>query len=325
MRRPRRRTALLIAPTLTALLVGLDPGTAHAADPTTMTSGFYADPDSSAQQWVNSHPGDGRTAAIRSSIANVPAAHWFGNWSGPIGTATGAYVGAAASAGKLPILVAYNIPNRDICAGQSGGGAGSAADYDTWIAAFAGGIGNRPALVVLEPDALGHESCMTPAQISERNAMLRNAVAQFSAKAPNTWVYLDAGNPGWLSAPTMARLLADAGVAGAHGFALNVSNFYPTGQNTAYGNDVSAALKSSYGYTKPYVVDTSRNGNGSDGTWCNPPGRRIGTPTTRAGGGPEMLLWVKSPGESDGNCGTGSGSTAGQFVPDVAYKLIYGY
>lgn len=325
MRRSRRSTALLIAPALTALLVAVHPGTAYAADPTGMTNGFYTDPNSSAQQWVNSPRGDGRAAAVQASIANVPAARWFGNWSGTIGTATGSYVGAAAASGKLPVLVAYNIPNRDICAGQSGGGAGSAADYNTWIAAFAGGIGTRPALVVLEPDALGHESCMTPAQISERNGMLRNAIAQFTAKAPNTWVYLDAGNPGWLGATTMAKLLADAGVGGAHGFSLNVSNFYTTAQNTTYGNAVSSALKSSYGYTKPYVVDTSRNGNGSDGTWCNPPGRRIGTPTTRAGGGPEMLLWVKSPGESDGNCGTGTGSTAGQFLPEVAYKLIYGY
>ncbi len=38
-----------------------------------------------------------------------------------------------------------------------------------------------------------------------------------------------------------------------------------------------------------------------------------------------MLLWIKVPGESDGNCGVGTGSTAGQFLPEVAYKMIYGY
>ncbi|MFC5909181.1 glycoside hydrolase family 6 protein [Streptacidiphilus monticola] len=324
MRHPRRGLSLLLATALTALLSAVHSGTAFAADPTTMTSGFYVDPNSTPQQWVNANPNDGRTAAIRSSIAAVPMARWFGNWSGTIGTATGAFVGAAAAAHKLPILVAYNIPNRDICAGQSGGGAGSDAAYNTWIAAFASGIGTRPAVVVLEPDSLGDESCMTSAQISERNGLLSNAIAQFNAKAPNTWVYLDAGNPGWLSASTMAQHLAAAGVSGAHGFSLNVSNFYTTAQNTAYGDAVNAALKSSYGYTKPYVVDTSRNGNGSDGNWCNPSGRRIGTPT-QLGGGAEMLLWIKTPGESDGNCGTGTGSTAGQFLPDVAYKLIYGY
>ncbi|MFE9428805.1 glycoside hydrolase family 6 protein [Kitasatospora sp. NPDC006697] len=324
MSRTRRRLSLFATAALTALLAAVQPGTAYAADPTTMTHGFYTDPASSAQQWLNANPGDGRAATIRASIANVPTARWFGNWSGTIGTATGAYVGAAQAQGKLPILVAYNIPDRDICAGLSGGGAGSDAAYDSWIAAFASGIGSRPAVVVLEPDSLGDESCMSAAQISERNTLLRNAIAQFNAKAPNTWVYLDAGNPGWLSATTMAQHLADAGVSGARGFSLNVSNYYTTGQNTAYGSAVDSALQSGYGYTKPYVIDTSRNGNGSNGQWCNPTGRRTGTPT-QLGGGAEMLLWIKAPGESDGNCGAGAGSSAGQFLPQIAYNLVYGY
>jgi len=323
VRKPTRTASALLAGALAAGLALINAGPAYAADPTTMTSGFYVDPDNSALRWVNANPGDGRAAAIRSAIANTPAARWFGNWSGDIGAAAGAYVGRADYYDKLPILVAYNIPNRDICGGQSGGGAGSRAAYDSWIAAFASGIGNRPAVVILEPDALGDQSCLTPAQISDRNAMLKNAIAQFNSKAPNTWVYLDAGNPGWIGAQTMAQHLAAAGVSGAHGFSLNVSNYYTTGENTTYGNAVNGAL-SSYGYTKPFVVDTSRNGNGSNGQWCNPAGRRIGTPT-RTGGGAEMLLWIKIPGESDGNCGVGAGSSAGQFLPEVAYKMIYGY
>ncbi len=323
MRKSVRAASALLAGVLTAGLTVINAGPAHAADPTAMTSGFYTDPDNSALRWANANPGDGRAAAIRTSIANSPAARWFGNWSGDIGTAAGAYVGRADSYDKLPILVAYNIPNRDICAGHSGGGAGRPRLVRHLIAAFASGIGSRPAVVVLEPDALGHESCMTASQIAERNAMLKNAIAQFKAKAPHTWVYLDAGNPGWIDASTMAQQLAAAGVSGAHGFALNVSNYFTTEQNTSYGNAVNSAL-SSYGYTKPFVVDTSRNGNGSNGQWCNPAGRRIGTPSQR-GGGAEMLLWIKIPGESDGNCGVGAGSSAGQFLPEVAYKMIYGY
>jgi endoglucanase len=38
-----------------------------------------------------------------------------------------------------------------------------------------------------------------------------------------------------------------------------------------------------------------------------------------------MLLWIKTPGESDGNCGTGTGTVAGQFDPQLAYNLVYGY
>ncbi len=323
MRKSTRTAFALLAGALAAGLALVGAGPAYAADPVAMTSGFYVDPDNSALRWVNANPGDGRAPAIRSAIANTPAARWFGNWSGDIGAATGAYVGRADAYDKLPILVAYNIPNRDICGGQSGGGAGSRAAYDSWIAAFASGIGNRPALVILEPDALGDQGCLTPTQISDRNAMLKNAIAQFNSKAPNTWVYLDAGNPGWIGAQTMAQHLAAAGVSGAHGFSLNVSNYFTTGDNTNYGNAVNSAL-SAYGYTKPFAVDGSRNGNGSNGQWCNPAGRRIGTPT-RMGGGAEMLLWIKIPGESDGQCGIGAGSSAGQFLPEAAYKMIYGY
>lgn len=288
---------------------------AQAADPTTLTNGFYVDPNSSPALWAAANPGDGRAPAIRDSVAAKPMARWFGNWSGTIGTATGAYVGAADAADKLPVLVAYNIPNRDICGGQSGGGAGSVAAYNEWIAAFASGIGSRPAVVILEPDALGDTSCMNAAQISERNALLNNAITQFNQKAPNAWVYLDAGNPAWRSATSMAASLNAAGLSRTRGFSLNVSNHYTTAENITYANAVNAALSSSNGYTKPFVVDTSRNGNGSsNGAWCNsaaagsePPPRRAAarrcscgsrppaSPTATAASGPGPRPASSSP------------------------------
>ncbi|MER6371493.1 glycoside hydrolase family 6 protein [Streptomyces mirabilis] len=320
----RRRLLALVAAVSSLPLALATAPSAHAADPTTMTNGFYVDPDSSAKRWVAANQGDGRAPAINASITNTPTARWFGSWSGTIGTATGAYVGAADYRDKLPILVAYNIYNRDYCGGHSAGGASSPSAYANWIAQFAGGIAGRPAVVILEPDSLGDYGCMTQAQIDEREGMLTGALAEFNRQAPNTWVYLDAGNPAWASAATMARRLHEAGLRQAHGFSLNVSNYLTTAENTAYGNAVNSELNVRYGYTKPFVVDTSRNGNGSNGQWCNPSGRRIGSPT-RLGGGAEMLLWIKVPGESDGNCGAGTGSSAGQFLPEVAYKMIYGY
>ncbi|GHE15167.1 glycoside hydrolase family 6 protein [Streptomyces alanosinicus] len=319
----RRLRALLASFFALPLTIAVAPS-AHAADPTTMTSGFYVDPDSTVKRWVAGSPGDGRAPAINASIANTPMAHWFGSWSGTIGTATGAYAGTAASQHKLPLLVAYNIYNRDYCGGHSAGGAASPSAYASWIAQFAGGIADRPAVVLLEPDSLADYGCMTQAQISEREGMITGALTQFNRQTPNTWVYLDAGNPGWASPATMAQRLHEAGLRQAHGFSLNISNYFTTAENIAYGNAVNSALGARYGYTKPFVVDTSRNGNGSNGQWCNPSGRRIGTPT-QTGGGAEMLLWIKTPGESDGNCGIGSGSSAGQFLPEAAYKMIYGY
>jgi endoglucanase len=299
---------------------------AHAAtDPYTLTNGFYVNPANSAAVWSAANPTDGREPAIESAIATKPAALWFaGSGSEPIGEATGAYVGAAAYWDKLPVLVAYNITDRDICAGQSSGGAASDAAYDTWIGGFAGGIANRPAVVILEPDALADESCMTAAEISDRDGLLNNAITQFTNQSQETWVYLDAGNPGWLSATTMAGYLNSAGLAKARGFSLNVSSFYTVAQNVTYGNAINAYLSAHYGYTKPFVIDTSRDGNGSNGNWCNPAGMKLGA-ADQVGGGAEALLWIKDPGESDGNCGTGGGTVAGQFVPQIAYDLVYGY
>jgi endoglucanase len=320
MTRPLVRMAVVLA-AVAATMTGAP--AAHAASPVSLTSGFYIDPNSNPAAWVAAHPTDGRTSAINGSIAQTPMARWFGSWSGDIGYAVGSYVGAADYHDKLPILVAYNIYGRDACGGQSAGGAGSVAAYNTWIAAFASAINTRPAIVILEPDSLGDYSCMNAAQITEHQNMLINAITQFNTKAPNTWVYLDAGNPGWIPAATMAQHLNAAGLRNAHGFSVNVSNYYTTAQNVTYANSVNSTLNG-YGYTKPFVVDTSRNANGSNGQWCNPGGRRIGT-TTRLGGGAEMLLWIKTVGDSDGNCGVGAGSAAGQFLPEVAYKMIFGY
>jgi endoglucanase len=324
MQRRLRVNALLFAAGLTAAMLVGAPSAYAAGDPLSTTSGFYVNPHNSAAVWAAANPSDGRQPAISASIAREPSAAWFTGASGDIGQATGAYVGAAAYAGKLPVLVAYNITDRDICSGQSSGGASSDAAYDTWIGAFAGGIANRPALVVLEPDAVAGESCMNSAQIADRNGLLNNAINQFANQSPDTWVYLDAGNPGWLSAATMAGYLNSAGLARAHGFSLNVSNFYTTAQNVAYGNAINSYLSAHYGYTKPFVVDTSRNGNGGNGQWCNPAGAKLGS-TAQVGGGAEMLLWIKDPGESDGNCGNGTGTVAGQFSPQLAYDLVYGY
>lgn len=309
----------LVLSLLLTLLV--TPVGSAAAGPVGMTSGFYVDPASNPAVWVRGHGSDGRAAAIKASLSSKPMARWFGSWSGNIGTAVGGYVGAADAADKLPVLVAYNIPGRDACGGHSGGGAGSPAAYRTWISAFASAIGNRPAVVIIEPDSLADFTCMSPDAVAERTGMIRYASEQFKAKAPNTWAYLDAGNARWVPAGQMAGRLDAAGVRNVRGFAVNVSNYYTTAESASYGNSVSGSLP---GYTKPFVVDTSRNGKGHNGEWCNPGGRELGA-VAQVGGGAEMLLWVKVPGDSDGLCGTAPGVPAGQFDPELAYRLVFGY
>jgi endoglucanase len=194
-----------------------------------------------------------------------------------------------------------------------------AADYARWIRGLAAGIAGRPALVVLEPDGLAQmDSCLSSAQQQARLGMLSRAVSTLQSSTVS--VYLDAGHANWVPAPEMAQRLDRAGIRKATGFSLNVSNFDATDVETAYGRQINDALDR----PKPFIVDTSRNGNGSaGGEWCNPAGRKLGATPRRVGAG-ELLLWVKAPGESDGDCGAGTGTSAGQFVPRLAMDLIRG-
>jgi endoglucanase len=299
-------------------------GTA-AGNPLQLTSGYYVDPQANPRRWVDdpANANHANRQAILNSIATKPMARWFGNWSGEIADAVQKFAGPADTADKLPILVPYNLPGRDACGGHSGGGAGTEAAYNTWIETFAAAIGSRPALVILEPDSLGDFQCMNAAQQAERTRMIQFALKQFKELAPNTWVYLDAANKGWgsiIGIDKMAERLASVGLANAHGFAVNVSNYYTTAESITYANAINGYLTTA----KPFVVDTSRNGKGSlNGEWCNPANRKLGTPAQQ-GGGAEQLLWLKVPGDSDGKCGIAPTTEAGQFTPYLANSLITG-
>ena len=46
---------------------------------------------------------------------------------------------------------------------------------------------------------------------------------------------------------------------------------------------------------------------------------------SQAGGGADMLIWIKVPGDSDGKCGIAPNTEAGQFSPVIAKRLIEGW
>jgi endoglucanase len=278
------------------------------------------------------------------------------------------------------------------------------------VDALAAGIGDRDAVVLLEPDGLGiipwyttingdQEWCQPadadPATAaSERFAMLNHAVDALGANA-GTRVYLDGTHSGWLGVGDAADRLHQAGVARSDGFFLNVSNYRTTASSLKYGDWVSQCLwygtnaaeggwrlghfeycasqyypSSGYDDTTAtdqwyldnvtsaanppsgpadlthFVVDTSRNGQGpwappvgvypDPQDWCNPPGRGLGVRPTTDTGDPlaDAFLWVKVPGESDGQCTRGltdNGGVdpewgrvdpaAGQWFPEQALEL----
>ena len=281
---------------------------------------FYINPYSEAAENVGQscsayYP---NSPGLIQKIAAQPQGVWFGDWNTNVQSDAANVVALASQQDKVPIMVAYDIPIRD-CNGYSGGGATSAAAYQNWIQGLAFGIGKAKALLVLEPDALSQlytASCLNTTEQAERLSLLNYAVTTLKQNAPNTAVYLDAGQAeDNIAFSDMAQRLTLAGVANATGFSLNVSNYIATNETATYGNQISALIGN-----KHFVIDTSRNGLGSDGQWCNPPGRGVGAPSQGFSSGTvDGYLWVQNPGTSDGTCN--GGPPAGQFSVPIACTL----
>jgi endoglucanase len=248
-------------------------------------------------------------------LATEPTGIWLGGWNADVESDARKAVAAAATQSAVPVFVAYDIPNRD-CGSYSAGGESSAASYLSWIKKVSAGIGAGKAIVILEPDALASADCLSIQARDDRYSMLSSALDIFSSNNAGASVYLDAGHAGWIDAAQMAQRLGKAGISKAAGFSLNVSNFVSTSDNVSYGEALSKATGGAH-----FVVDTSRNGDGSNGEWCNPSGRALGAVPSLSTGNPlvDAYLWIKRPGESDGACN--GGPNAGEWWPEYALDL----
>jgi endoglucanase len=298
--------AVLLSPGWAAGLAVGEGGPPAVGEP----SPFWVDPDTRAARQADAWEARGRVgdAALLRRIADQPLATWVGDWIPDTVGEVRRITVAARRDHRIPVLVAYNIPQRD-CGRHAAGGAADAAAYRRWIARVADGIGDRPVLVVLEPDAVadlvaGCEGAAAPPP--GRAALLGEAVRVLKSH-PGTPVYLDAGNPGRISdLRGLAATLRLAGIGRADAFSLNVAGFHATDASKEYGDRLSGLLGGAH-----YVIDTSRNGKGpwaavrrDAQSWCNPPDRALGpAPTVRTGSLlVDAYLWVKRPGESDGVC-----------------------
>ncbi len=198
-----------------------------------------------------------RDALRVTALTATPHAAWFtGGTPSEVERAVRRTVTAAQTLHRVPVLVAYDIPFRD-CQGFSAGGATNGEEYAAWIDGFARGIGNRPAVVMLEPDGLGiipHyvtingvlEDCQPdeadPATAAaDRFAQLGAAVDRL-LEQPNTSVYLDGTHSHWLGTGDASDRLVRAGVQRAQGFFVNVSNYQSTEQVQKYAGWISKCI-----------------------------------------------------------------------------------
>lgn len=286
--------------------------TTVAATPKPLSQSLYV--NHSSRAW-KAYAGatNASTRKLLYQVASTPTAIWLGGYSTDAGFVSRTEA-SAAKLGKTPEFVLYAIPNRD-CGGYSAGGLSGVSAYKKWVDSVRSAIAKRPTIVIVEPDAIGM-SCLSSSGKADRIAMLSYAMKTLSAD-PSTYVYIHAGSS--LPTATFAPVLKQVGVQYGRGIAVNVSSFSTTATETKYADSMLAALAKIGVTGKHAVIDTSRNGVGPikpgtnpDGApdWCNPPGRAVGKrPTTSTGDTKvDAWLWIKPPGESDGQCHPGDPS-----------------
>ena len=283
--------------------------------------GLYVDPTMPAYQ---------RGGVYRDRIGRYAQAFWLIPEAYDTSQVRGRvqqYTGAASAARKTPVLTVYGIPGRDCGQYSSGNPLTTAAEYRGWIRKIASGLQGQHAMVILEPDALALFSSSVsscPTVPDGWQAMLRFASKRLSASG--AWVYLDAGHSNWTPYATRPKFLKAAGIGYDRGFSTDVSNFRPTGDEKTYAQFLLRGLRKLGIHGKHYVIDTSRNGAtpSSDGyDVINPTWARLGVaPRLVFDGAFDGRLWVKHPGESDGE--KYGGGPSGQWCDMLADRLIAG-
>jgi endoglucanase len=336
--RSRRRTLLtsigvILLACLAAvmfLVVSGSGGAAHRAHATrawqdaqtnhqVFPGGLWVNPGSlpAEEEQLLSKEGDVTAAALVQQIASQPIAVWLTGPSSRTALLSTLHrdLAEAKLAGKTPVFVLYAIPDRD-CGNYSAGGFPTNASYLSWSETIARTLRGHPAVVLMEPDSiamLGRSSCTSITKT--RLHLLDEAVRTYSRDHID--VYLDGGNSHWQKASVMATRLREAGVKYARGFFTNVSNFYGVDPERAYADRLSGMLGGAH-----FVIDVSRDGPGWAGSWCNPDGAALGqNPHITLGDTPlDALLWVKTPGASDGTCN--GGPAAGRWYQSYALSLV---
>lgn len=266
---------------------------------------LFVDHDTAAAQWQAANG-----AHWLDRITRNPQARWLNNPQDLHDVPDLARL--ARQRREILVLVTYYVPNRD-CAYV---GAPTNAQYETFIDGLIQALGFTQAAIILEPDAVAAD-CFD----GNRAALLSQSVRRLAEAGHH--VYVDAGHPRWRSIGEMARRLLESGISRAEGFSVNVANRQTTKDCYAWAQKLSRRL----GH-REFVIDTSRNGLGPptnaharDSDWCNAERQALGEGPTTAPDRPRLaaLLWIKPPGESDGQCG---GDAGHQFSPAQAENLI---
>jgi hypothetical protein len=262
-----------------------------------------------------------RKVALLEKIADQPEAQRFSLYSA--GGAPGAIFAqvqkifchnVTADPGTIPIITTYFLYQSGYCETSSEIVA-HRPTFERQVNEMVAAIERRPAVMLLELDAIGSSRCMERSgALAEWEHDIRYEI-QRVATLPHAVAYVEGGYSDANSPSYTAKVLTAVGVGGIRGFYTNDTHLNWTANEIRWGDKVSALTGGTH-----FIINTADNGRGpllnphpvKQGIedLCNPPGRGAGIPTTTDTGNPaiDAFMWVHVPGTSSGKCNGGTPS-----------------
>ena len=277
-------------------------------------------------------PGLAHQVAELSKVASEPEAQRFSIYSE--GGGPGAIFGQAekifchnmtADPGSIPIINTYFLhPALGACPTPAQVRA-YGPTFRRRVNEMATATDRRPAVYLLELDAIGSSSCiMKSHSLSEWEADLRYEMHAMRS-LPHTVVYIEAGYSDSNSPAYTARILNAIHVNTIRGFFTNDTHENWTNDEVRWAMKVSRLTHGAH-----FIVNTAENGRGpllnrhptTEGVedLCNAPNRALGPRDTTDTGYPfaDAFMWTHPPGNSSG---CGGGPAAGVFWAQRAVQL----
>ena len=219
-----------------------------------------------------------------------------------------------ADPGSIPIITTYFLYQAGYCE-TSGEIVAHRPTFERQVNEMVAAIERRPAVMLLELDAVGSSRCMErTGALTEWENDIRYEIQQVST-LPHTVVYVEGGYSDGNPPGYTANVLNAVGVRNIRGFYTNDTHLNWTANEIRWGDQVSAMTGGAH-----FIINTADNGRGpllnphpvkqGNEDLCNPPGRGAGMPTTTDTGNPaiDAFMWVHVPGISSGKCNGGTAS-----------------
>jgi len=278
------------------------------------------------------HPGLAHRVAELSKLASQPEAQRFSSYSwggGPRAIFKQAEKifcqNMTAERGSIPIINTYFLhPTLGECPTPAQVRAYGPV-FRRRIDEMAAATGRRPAVYLLELDALGSSSCIARQHaLPAWEADLRYEMHKMQS-LPHTVVYVEGGYADSNSVRYTARVLNAIGVNRVRGFFTNDTHKNWTIKEVRWATRIAQLTHGAH-----FIVNTAQNGRGPllnrhpviQGVedLCNPPARGLGPRDTTHTGYryADAFMWTHPPSNSSG---CGGGPPGGVFWPARAIML----